>query len=68
MKEGIKTLNIINKRGTLQIKFPKFYFMLNKIEFLMITFSLAIHGVNLEMGYTNILALKGKKNYPIYLL
>jgi hypothetical protein len=51
----------MNKSGKIKRMFPKLHLTLNKIEMLMITFVIAISGVNMEMGYTNIADSIGKK-------
>jgi|SRR5215469_4968670 len=49
------------KKGVLRRKFPNIYKSLNKIEILMITFTIALSGIHKEMGYTTISASIGKK-------
>jgi hypothetical protein len=62
------SLNSLYLSGNLKRRFPSIYLYLNKIEIMMITFGIAISGINLELGYTNLCEIIGRKIvYYIYI-
>jgi hypothetical protein len=61
LREAEITLNLMFKANRVKDAIPKLHYLLNKLEFLMIAFGIAITFVNKEIGYTHICGIIGRK-------
>ena len=60
--EAVKdTLGILESTKVLKRKFPSVYKYLNDFKLIIVTYAVAINGVNMRMGYNNICSLIGRK-------
>nr|YP_010561579.1 hypothetical protein OSR58_mgp11 [Ganoderma flexipes]UYX56950.1 hypothetical protein [Ganoderma flexipes] len=55
------TLNILENTNFTKRKFPSVYMYLNDIKLIIVTYAVAIYGVNMRLGYNNICSLIGRK-------
>lgn len=55
------TLNILENTKVTQRKFPTVYKYLNYFKLIILTYAVAIYGVNMRLGYNNICSLIGRK-------
>ena len=56
-----ETLKILEETKVTKKKFPTVYQYLNDFKLIIVTYAVAIYGVNMKMGYNNICSLIGRK-------